>query len=127
MIRKQTIKAAMLWAASVGLWSSNARAETWQMNVRANQPGARINPSLYGLMTEEINHAYDGGLYAELVQNRSFKDNPDAPAHWSIVQEGGGTGSISLDKTNGVNAALNVSLKLDANPAGGRVGVANEG
>ena len=34
---------------------------------------------LYGLMTEEINYAYEGGLYAELIRNRSFK--ADAVLH----------------------------------------------
>ena len=33
-----------------------------------------VNPSLYGLSLEEVNHALDGGLYAELIQNRSFED-----------------------------------------------------
>ena len=41
---------------------------------------------LYGLMTEEINHSYDGGLYAEMVDNRTFR------AHWDGVG-GLGTGS----------------------------------
>ena len=31
-----------------------------------------VSPILYGMMTEEINHSYDGGLYAELLQNRTF-------------------------------------------------------
>lgn len=33
-----------------------------------------VNPDLYGLTIEEINHGIDGGLYAELIQNRSFED-----------------------------------------------------
>ena len=33
----------------------------------------QVSPTLYGMMTEEINHSYDGGLYAELVQNRTFR------------------------------------------------------
>lgn len=121
---RKPIGCAVLLAASYGLWATRAPAASWQMKVRADQPGARISPSFYGLMTEEINHAYDGGLYAELVQNRSFKDDANNPAHWSLAQEG--AGSITLDKTNGVNAALDVSLRLDvAGP--GRVGVANDG
>lgn len=36
--------------------------------------GADISPSMYGVFFEEINHAGDGGLYAELVQNRSFEE-----------------------------------------------------
>ena len=42
--------------------------------ISLNQPGAEISPSMYGIFFEEINHAGDGGLYAELVQNRSFEE-----------------------------------------------------
>lgn len=31
-----------------------------------------VSPMLYGLMTGEINHSYEGGLYAEFIQNRTF-------------------------------------------------------
>lgn len=33
-----------------------------------------VNKNLYGVSIEEINHAVDGGIYAELIQNRSFED-----------------------------------------------------
>lgn len=33
-----------------------------------------VNPDLYGITVEEINHGIDGGLYAELIRNRSFED-----------------------------------------------------
>ncbi len=49
--------------------------------MQVDQPGVKISPMLYGLMTEEINHSYDGGLYGELVQNRIFQDNRDKPVH----------------------------------------------
>ena len=38
-----------------------------------------VNKELYGLTIEEINHAVDGGIYAELIQNRSFEISP--PKH----------------------------------------------
>ena len=56
-----------------------------ELTVRVDQPGHNISPMLYGLMTEEINHSYDGGLYAELIQNRIFKDDGQKPAHWAAV------------------------------------------
>lgn len=34
-----------------------------------------VSPTLYGLMTEEINYSYDGRLYAELVRNRTFRSD----------------------------------------------------
>jgi alpha-L-arabinofuranosidase len=99
-------------------------------NIQANQSGASISPTLYGLMFEEINHSGDGGIYGELIQNRIFQDNPTTPVHWSTVASSGASGSIALDTTQPVNTtALTTSLKLQiANVgAGQRVGVANDG
>src|SRR5689334_22215178 len=67
------------------------------LTVRVDQPGAKIDPIFYGLMTEEINFSYDGGLYAELIRNRTFRDDPKNPVHWSPVKYGGGDGTIALD------------------------------
>ena len=44
------------------------------MNIDATSRGPLTSPYQYGLFFEEINHAGDGGLYAELVQNRSFDE-----------------------------------------------------
>jgi hypothetical protein len=41
-----------------------------------------ISPTLYGIFYEDINHAADGGLYAELVRNRSFEDNDSKADSW---------------------------------------------
>ena len=67
---------------------------------------APVSPMHYGLMTEEINHSYDGGLYAELVQNRAFLDNAQNPVHWSVVQPDGAT--MALDKSQPLTEALPV-------------------
>ena len=47
------------------------------MNIDAQQRGPMTSPYQYGLFFEEINHAGDGGLYAELVKNRSFEEGLD--------------------------------------------------
>ena len=103
---------------------------------------------LYGLMTEEINFAYEGGIYGELIRNRSFKADavvprvtpetyeagkylpvtfrPDTqPRFWTVV----GGASMVLDTNNPLNEFLNVSLKLDASSASAAspAGVANGG
>jgi alpha-L-arabinofuranosidase len=49
-------------------------------------PGARIPTGLYGIFFEEISHAGDGGLYAELVQNRGFEDANLPPA--CVLEDG---------------------------------------
>ena len=75
--------------------------------------------TLYGLMTEELNFSYDGGLYAELVRNRVFKDDSNTPVHWSVVQDAGGSAAIALDQRFPVaGISLTTSLRLDAGHAG---------
>src|SRR5476651_551709 len=51
-------------------------AEPGKIIIQADKPGAKISPTFYGLMTEEINYSYEGGLYGELIQNRIFKNAP---------------------------------------------------
>ena len=102
------------------------------------KPGATVSPMLYGLMTEEINHSYDGGLYAELIRNRIFKDNKTSPEGWSLVQDNpSAEASIKLigaednvpndERRNAINGALSTCLRLTVEKADGRVGIANEG
>lgn len=109
---------------------SRVHADPGSLTVDLQQPGIKISPTFYGLMTEEINHSYDGGLYAELIQNRTFKDSNQRPVHWSLISKDPTDGAIALDSDNPVNTtALNRSLKLTISTigAGERVGVANEG
>ena len=48
-------------------------AQQHKMVIQADQIGAQIQPTMYGLFFEDINYGADGGLYAELVKNRSFE------------------------------------------------------
>lgn len=94
------------------------------LQIRTDKSIARVSPTLYGLMTEEINHSYDGGLYAELVRNRAFLEGRNHPAHWRILREGNALASMEIDKSTGPSAALPSSLQLSVtqadaeNPAG---------
>jgi len=100
------------------------------LTIDASKVTAHVSPTLYGLMTEEINYSYEGGLYAELIQNRIFRDDANEPKHWSVVQDSGGTGTISLDESQPIEGTvLKRAVKLDAGKAstGHRVGIANDG
>ncbi|UCH35263.1 MAG: alpha-N-arabinofuranosidase [Armatimonadota bacterium] len=115
---------ALLLIAST---AARARADGATLTVNLRQPGAGISPMLWGIFFEEINHAGDGGIYAELVRNRSFED-ADAPDSWSLVTSGAATGSAALDDAHPLNDAHRRSLRLEITRAdGGRVGVANAG
>jgi alpha-L-arabinofuranosidase len=67
---------------------------TAEICIQGNQ-GKAISPDLFGIFFEDINYAADGGLYAELIQNRSFEysavDNPDWNffTAWDVVQKRG--------------------------------------
>jgi alpha-N-arabinofuranosidase len=104
-------------------------AQNPTLTIEADKPAAKMSPIHYGLMTEEINYSYDGGLYAELVRNRAFLDNPQTPVHWSVVQGNGSTAAISLDRNQPLNSVLTASLRLDVTGASpsSPAGVANSG
>jgi alpha-N-arabinofuranosidase len=122
-----------------GLIFSHANAQTARLTLDLSKPGANVSPMLYGLMTEEINHSYDGGLYAELIRNRIFKDNPATPEGWSLVRnDTNSKATIRLmaatennvpfdERRHAINGALQTCLRLTVEKADGRVGIANEG
>ena len=62
-----------------GVIVPKANAQKAKLILDLTKPGANVSPMFYGVMTEEINHSYDGGLYAELIRNRIFKDDPTKP------------------------------------------------
>jgi len=97
------------------------------LQIDAGKVTGKVSPMLYGLMTEEINFAYEGGLYGELIRNRSFKADavvprvtpdtyvagkylpvtyrPDTkPRFWTVV----GGRSMVLDPNSPLNDFLNV-------------------
>lgn len=96
------------------------------LSVDVANPAHAVSPILPGLMFEDINHSGEGGIYAELVQNRSMMASDTAPVHWSTV---GGT-TLALDTATPLNDALKRSLKIvlpSSTGAGTRSGVANDG
>ncbi|HEY1789094.1 MAG TPA: alpha-L-arabinofuranosidase C-terminal domain-containing protein [Verrucomicrobiae bacterium] len=97
------------------------------LTIQAKKNLKPASPRLYGLMTEEINHSYDGGLYAELIQNRAFLDDNLTPKYWSLVQNNGAGATMALDTNETYNGK--VTLKLDVTTASGDapVGIANAG
>jgi alpha-N-arabinofuranosidase len=122
--------AAVLAFAFGSIASGQTNPATPVLNIDAGKVTAQVSPTLYGLMTEEINHSYEGGLYGELIQNRNLRDDAKEASHWSVVQESGGTGAISLDESQPIaGTVLTRCVKLDAGQASGghRVGIANDG
>ena len=123
------MKRTCLLAVALVLAATFPRAAAPAITIDATAPAGKVSPLLYGLMTEEINHSYDGGLYAELLQNRAFLDDAASPAHWTAVQGDGAAAAIALDKTQPLNGTIATSLRVEVTQAsnGHAAGVANEG
>jgi len=143
--------------ASVLLPTASLHATTATIEIDTSQKGPGVNPRMYGIFLEEINHGVDGGLYAELIRNRGFEDSRppegftlrdgrwlDAKGYdagfdqfgyttegvpfWSLVRQGDARGTMSLQTTGGITEQSCYCLRLDVETiADGRFGVANEG
>jgi len=106
-----------------------AQAPPATLTIHADHPVGKVSPTLYGLMTEEINYSYDGGLYAEMVRNRTFGSGWEGVHDWFLLEDGNTSAAISIDKQTGPSEALKSSLKMDVKQAGthNQAGVLNDG
>jgi len=134
-------------------FSSIAQESTNAVLKIENTVKANISPHLYGIFFEDINFAGDGGLYAEMVRNRSFEDirppeacriegdwaitpgnfrwyigvNDSFPS-WKLILEPQTIASMHLDTAFPLNAAQYYSLRLQIDGRSrGRVTLSNEG
>jgi len=96
--------------------------------------GKAISPDLFGIFFEDISYAADGGLYAELVQNRSFEYTPadrqgwHSLTGWEYVTEGFGYGKISVETTAPLHSNNPHYLDLTMEEPGQKgIGVSNSG
>ena len=71
----------MLLMAGCAILATAVQAQV-TIDIDAQQRGPKVSQMLYGIFYEDINHAADGGIYAELIRNRSLEDGPryGAPA-----------------------------------------------
>jgi len=106
-------------AATLGL-GMQMMAQTAHIDIDAAAQGTPISPVLYGIFFEEINHAGDGGLYAELVRNRSFED-ADTPDAWTLLGDGA---KMAIDTANPLNPRNPRSLRWEI---AGSASLVNEG
>jgi alpha-L-arabinofuranosidase len=118
---------------AVCLISSYTFGQTCTLTVNGNQIGKAISPDLFGIFFEDLSYAADGGLYAELVQNRSFEyttidnENFTPLTSWSLVTRGGGLANILVDSASPLNTNNRHYLTLTITSSGAGVGVMNAG
>jgi alpha-L-arabinofuranosidase len=99
--------------AALTLTAMFASAQNAVLTIHPDQTVSAVSPMLYGLMTEEINFSYDGGLYAELVRNRTFRSDWSGILYWYLLENGTASAKMSIDKEAGPSDALKSSMKLE--------------
>ena len=109
------------------LLAASATAQTThRLSVDPAQPGPEIQPTMWGVFFEDINFAADGGLYAELVKNRSFEFLWPMMG-WNEIKEGGGKGKWLVINRGELAARNPRFLRLTADAPTGAYGIQNEG
>jgi alpha-N-arabinofuranosidase len=117
MVLKTFVKSASAVVLSFVAMAACAQQKPITLNIHADQPVHSVSPTLYGLMTEEINYSYEGGLYAEMVRNRTFHADWSGINYWYLLEQGNSVAKITADRTTGPSDALKSSLRLDVETA----------
>jgi len=107
----QTVKISFITAAGCLIAGSILAQAT--ITVDAGKPGHAVPPTLWGIFFEDINLSADGGIYPELVRNRSFEDS-DQPDYWKLSTATGSPGTMSVDSSRPFNALNRHSLRINA-------------
>ena len=104
---------SLIFAVCVVIFISFASvfAQQAKITIHTDKTGSRISPLLYGIFLEEINRAGDGGIYAEMVQNRSFEDS-NKPDAWMPELTDNVNATIWLDKSKPLNDKNPTCLKF---------------
>lgn len=100
----------LLSALLASALTANAQVK---INVDVANPGVKVSPNLYGIFFEDINHAADGGLYAELISNRSFEDSDNTTPTWRTKAADGATISTQLVNKALLNNAQGKALQIN--------------
>jgi len=105
--------------------ANTASAQTPKVfTIKANEVKAEVAPTMWGLFFEDINQGADGGLYAELVKNRSFEFDV-AGMGWKEMKDENAAGSALYQNRGNANPANRRYVQLKSES--GRYGLANEG
>lgn len=96
------------------------------VEVKVDQPKADIQPTMWGIFFEDINFAADGGIYAELVKNRSFEFLQPLMG-WKELKEGKNPGSVLIVNRSETNSSNPRFARITLNDGQGSYGLSNEG
>ena len=119
------MKTSKILALALAIIATSTILSAASIEVQVNKPGTKINPAMWGIFFEDINFGADGGLYAELVKNRSF-EFPDPLMGWSKISPSLAKGQLSVRTDAPFNAANPHYLRIESEVKA-PFGVSNEG
>ncbi len=93
-----------------------ASAAPARITVQVDQPGHAVSPTLWGIFFEDINLSADGGIYPELVRNRSFEDS-EQPDNWKLVNTLEAKSEMRTDTSKPLNPLNRRSLRVKVDGA----------
>src|SRR5580700_7687113 len=102
-----------------------ATAAPIKLTIHAGTPGPQISPTMWGIFFEDINFGADGGLYAELVKNRSF-EFPEPLMGWIKLSPSLARGELAIRTDNPLNDA-NTHYARISSEGKAPFGISNEG
>lgn len=105
------MKLRFLVALFLGATVSVALAAPAKITVQVDRPGPAVSPTLWGIFFEDINLSADGGIYPELIRNRSFEDS-EMPESWKLVNALGGRSEMTTDASQPLNPLNRRYLRL---------------
>ena len=100
-LRKRLLVYAPLPRITLSSLLASGQSAPATLTIHPDQPVSTVSPTLYGLMTEEINYSYDGGLYAEMVRNRTFRGDWSGILYWYLVEDGNARAKMAVDESTG--------------------------
>jgi alpha-L-arabinofuranosidase len=124
---QNSVALSIVLTLAISAMPSRSQAAQARVTVEANSPGRPVPSTLHGLFFEDINYGADGGLYAELIQNRSFED--DEPLYgWHEAANGRAQGRLSVVSESPLNANNLHFLRIFvSNPGSQGYGAGNSG
>jgi alpha-L-arabinofuranosidase len=115
----------------IGGRESQAQTASSAITVDVSRPGAPVAPICRGQQLEEFNHQFEGGLYAQLINNPSFEEWNNPASGWSLVKSGSSDADLQGQtsfETGLINSHQKHCIKMDIKSVeSGSVGLANGG
>jgi len=122
---------AMTTIWSVGAIMACTQITSLKCTIDVSSPGVPVAPVCRGQQIEEFNHQFEGGLYAQLINNPSFEELKNPIAEWFLVKSGSSNGNL-FSRTSTETGMLNSYQKhcinlMITSVASGSVGMTNGG